>query len=199
MKFCQKCGTQHSEEAAVCSNCGNSFVTQTVNVTVEQPKKKKKKGKIILIFAVIFVILIGIGNSGNSSEDNTLGNTTTEAAGTIGNYNVMIKDFRITKNLSDEDILIVKYSFTNNSDKDAAFAYTISDKLFQNGVELSGVISTYGIEDYDHKNASKEIKSGVTFELERAYFLNDIETSVDIEISDFFGMLDPIEYTIELK
>lgn len=70
MKFCQKCGTQHSEEANVCSNCGNSFVTQA---PTEKPKKKKKKKKgrriliILLVLVVAFFAILMSGGDDSSS------------------------------------------------------------------------------------------------------------------------------------
>ena len=53
MKFCQKCGTQNTDEATVCTNCGNSFVAQT---PAEKPKKKKKKGRKFLIILLVLII-----------------------------------------------------------------------------------------------------------------------------------------------
>ncbi len=52
MKFCQKCGTQNTDEATVCSSCGKPFETPTT----EKPKKKKKKGRIFLIILLVLVV-----------------------------------------------------------------------------------------------------------------------------------------------
>lgn len=54
MKFCQKCGTQNPEEATVCTNCGNAFVTQA---PAGKQKKKKKKGRKILVILLILVLV----------------------------------------------------------------------------------------------------------------------------------------------
>lgn len=209
MKFCQKCGTQNVDEASVCTNCGNSFVAQpdvqqnqVVNIITEKPKKKKKK-KLLIAIALIIVVLffIGIGNSNSesNSDDTTAGQISAAEAGKISSFNVTIKDSRIAKNSEGEPVLIVTYSFTNNSNNAAAFLYSVSEKLYQNGVELSAEYFTYGIDDYNVDDASKEIKPGVTFDVQRAYVLNDTETDVDVEISDYLSILDPITYTITLK
>ena len=191
MKFCQKCGTQNTDEAVSCTNCGNSFTAQTVNVTVEQPKKKKKKGKIIaLVIVAILAFLFILGSSGEEPE---------KAVGDIGSYNVVIKDHFIDENYDDEKVIVVTYTFTNNSSSDAAYDIVIYEQCFQNGIELNKEFFTSGIDNYSIDNQSKSIKPGTSLDVQQAYILNDEETTIDVEIGEFLGFGDPISFMIELK
>lgn len=149
-----------------------------------------------------------IGSSDDSKPDTSNSNKTvaaqkveeeSEVNGKINNYVAVVKTSKLTKDYSGDPIIIVTYTFTNNSKKDAAFGYVIQDKLFQKGVELESVISSYGIEDYDFHNQYKDIKPGVTLDVQSAYYLNDSETPVDVELSDILGFTDPIVTTINIK
>ena len=63
---------------------------------------------------------------------------------------------------------MVKVAFTNNNEESKAFSYNIEAKAFQNGVEISTPISSYGIDNYDWQDKSKEVQSGVTYEFNLA-------------------------------
>lgn len=105
------------------------------------------------------------------------------------------------KNTSDGKYdLIVTYSFTNNATESKAFGYSVSPKLFQNGVEIPELWSRIGIEDYyDFDNQHKEIKPGTTLEVQEAYELADTTTEVEVEISEWISLSKKtISYTISL-
>ena len=119
--------------------------------------------------------------------------------GKIGKYNVTIKDYRITEDSSGGNILIITYTFTNNSDESMAFMYAIEDKCFQNGVELGDVFTSWGIDDYSFDNQSKEIKPGISLDVQVAYELNDTTTDVEVELDKYFSWTDSkIVYTLPL-
>lgn len=217
--FCKNCGREISNDTKFCPGCGtNQNVVIEVNPLYENrfsgdianPSKKKKKKwwiAIIVIVAVfLFFWLIGITDDDSTpTAGNDISQTKITASrnekpeGTIGNYIVTIKDSRVTTDPSGNDILIVTYSYTNNSDEAKAMHYTISDKLFQNGVELGDVWSSYGIDGYSFDNETKEIKPGITLDVQIAYKLNDTTTDVDVEIYDYWEHLEPVTYTISLK
>ena len=199
MKFCQKCGTQNTDEATVCTNCGNSFVAQTppaqTNTQVVQVNNiapKKKRGCLIAFIVVaIIAILIGIGASGGEEEPE-------KAVGDIGSYNVVVKDHFLAENYNDEKVIVVTYTFTNNSDIDTSFDVAMYDQCFQNGIELSKEFFS-DIKNYNTDNSSKTIKPGASLDVQQAYILNDNKTTIDVEISEFLGFEDPINFTIELE
>lgn len=121
--------------------------------------------------------------------------------GVIGDYVVTIKGAKVVKSTyNNEDILVVTYSYTNNSDKPKAFSYSVSPTAFQNGVEIKEVWTKYGIEDeYDFDNQSKEIQPGITLDVQEAYKLSDTTSTVTVEVTEWITLKDDkLTYTIEL-
>jgi len=113
-----------------------------------------------------------------------------QETGKIGKYNVTVKDSVVVEN-DGKKILIVTYTFTNNSDESKAFDIVITDKLFQNGVELGPVYTSWGLEEhYNPDNKSKEIRPGVSLDLQKAYELNDPTTDVEVELSEWLSFHD---------
>lgn len=205
--YCQSCGTQNSDDAKYCSNCGKPFCTPK-----NQTPKKKIGKRILIICLVVFAVFWLIGTLGNSS-DTAAGKSGTSSVnaknaesnkpeGTIGDYVVTVKEATVVQSTLDgKDILVVTYSFANNSKDPKAFLYAITDKLFQNGVEIQSVLTSFGIEDYySFDNKSKEIKPGVTLDVQNAYELSDTSTPVEVEISEWISFSnDKITYTIDLS
>ena len=178
------------------------------------PKKKKKWWiAIIVIVAVFFVFwLIGtLGGDGSTDTTTDPASTTapvnnTQAAevnsdNNIGNYRVDLKDSRVTSDPSGNDILIVTYTFTNNSEESQAFGYAVTDTAYQDGVELGFVLTSYGIDGLSFDEKLKEIKPGVSLDVQCAYELNDDTTDVEIELKPFVSFSDEadVTYTITLS
>ena len=107
--------------------------------------------------------------------------------GDVGKYHVAIKDYSITYNNSNEAVLLVKIAFTNNNKEEKAFTYNLDAKAYQNGVELTTPISSYGIDGLDWNDKSKNIKPGVTYEFNMGYYLEDKNSDVEIEIIPYWG------------
>lgn len=115
-------------------------------------------------------------------------------SGKLGDYDVSILSSEIGDNYDDGDVLIVHYGFTNNSKKDASFILSITDKAFQNGIELE---NAYFADSNDA--SSLYIKPGVGIEVVVAYELPDTSTPVDIELSELMSFSDDkITTTIQL-
>lgn len=212
--YCQKCGKQNADNATHCTSCGEPLTpannpTPQMNIQQKTPKKKRHGCLItVLIVAIVFVVVM-IALSNNNDDNSTSGTTSTNApiiadnaetkTGKIGKYNITIKESKVVQN-GDKNILIVTYVFTNNSDDSKAFMYAVTDKLFQNGVELGTVYSSWGMEDeYNFDNKSKEIKPGVSLDVQCAYELNDTTTDVEVEITEWISLDDKkLTYVIQL-
>lgn len=213
--YCQKCGKQNEDNATRCAACGEPLTSaqQPVQqINIQQQPQKKKHGCLIAFLIglgvlIFIIVMIAIGSGGNDtptggtpdSNDPIVAGKTTPEAGKIGDFNVTIKDSKVVQN-GDKNILIVTYTFVNNSDDSKAFMYAITDKLFQNGIELGAVYGSWGIEDdYNFDNNSKEIKPGVSLDVQEAYELNDTTTDVEVEISEWISFNDnKITYTIKI-
>ena len=210
--YCPYCGTLNSDEANFCTKCKKPLSVQYVKPV----KKKRGVLKVLLtIFLTLlaFFCIVGYFGSkksetvGTKAEQPTSANSSIKAErvtkkdGVIGNYVVLLKDAKVVKSTYDNDIiLVVTYTFTNNSGKAASFDFSISDKAFQNGIETGAVYSRYGIEDdYDFETSSREIQPGITLDVQEAYELSDTSSDVIIEISELFSFKeDKLTYTVEL-
>lgn len=129
----------------------------------------------------------GTGNAGGSSGGNQSQNQSQNGGSSnLGDYNVVIKSCRLTTDYDGESVVIITYDFTNNSDDEASFDFTISDKVYQNGISLS---HAYLVEDdsYDSENSSRSIKSGITITVEEAYVLSSTTADVEVELSELIS------------
>lgn len=224
--FCQNCGTElHGENS--CPKCGRPVVVNNqptanpqtppqmvpgapFNQPAPAPKKKKKWWIAIIVVVAVFAVfwIIGIlGGDGSTdttadhSSSNTQSANVDSNGNNIGQYKVDLKEARTATDSADNSILIVTYTFTNNSDTAQAFVYAIDDTAYQNGVELGPVWTSYGIDGLDFDAKSKEIKPGVSLDVQCAYELNDETTDVEIELQRFASLSDEAEltYTITLN
>lgn len=100
-------------------------------------------------------------------------------------YAVTIDGSRITQDYQGANAIIVSFTFTNNSDKDASFMFATNAQAFQNGVQLESAIVT----DSDASAALKELKPGASVAVERAYLLTD-NTDVSVEVSELMSFDD---------
>ena len=96
----------------------------------------------------------------------------------------------IVKNLSGDECIAVYYEFTNNSDKNKSFDYTVSDKAFQNGVELES--SLFHVND-ESKASGLEIKPEITITVCSVFVLRDEESDVELEIDEWLSADDETE------
>ncbi|WP_430597368.1 DUF5067 domain-containing protein [Enterococcus sp. AZ177] len=112
-------------------------------------------------------------------------------AGDLGDYHVVIKDLTFAKDYIGEDVAVIDYEFTNNSDKNAMFLTSISTKAFQNGIALDSAIM--GEEGY--VDSMTEIQPRATLNLKVPYKLADMSTPVSVEATKLFS--DKVKLTKE--
>ena len=111
----------------------------------------------------------------------------------VGDYVVDVMDFRLVKDYG-ADVIIIKYSFTNNSDDSESFNLAVRDTVYQGGMSLTETYVLSSDANYDYDNKSKKVKSGATVEIEIAYKLEDTTTDIEVEIKDgsLFGDSDDV-------
>jgi len=102
---------------------------------------------------------------------------------TFGDFTVKILKSEVIKDASKKPALRVYFEFTNNSDKNASFVFTISAKAFQNGVELQPAFVMNPIPE--DNNIISEIKPGITIKCSQLFSLKD-KTPVEMEVSYLF-------------
>ncbi|MFD1900183.1 DUF5067 domain-containing protein [Enterococcus termitis] len=153
--------------------------------------------KIVLIGIGVLVVGGVLANMGSDSEEKETSkkNETTSTvvkeseaptltdAGDLGDYHVTIKEFTFAKDYSGEDVGVVEYEFTNNSNENAMFLTSITTKAFQNGVALQlAVMSEAGYVD-----SMTEIQPGATLNLKVPYKLSDTSSPVSVEATKLFS------------
>lgn len=194
MTKCKSCGNDLASSAKSCPNCG--------------AKNKKPIFKKWWFWLIIVIVLIGIIGASGSGDDtgagtnaaSSDGNSVTQAVvetekeqdNQLGSYQVEIKNARLTKNYEGKPVVVITYGFTNNSSEPAAFWLTIDDNAYQNGVGLEKAYVLKDGDPYDEANQNKEIKSGVTLDVDVAYVLNDTETDVEVEAKETISFSDEI-------
>lgn len=90
----------------------------------------------------------------------------------------------IEDNYVDESCLVIYYEFTNNSNKNKCFDYTIGAKAFQDGVELKE--SNFHVND-STKDSSVEIQPGTTVTVASAYILRNDTSEISLEVSTWLS------------
>ncbi len=173
--------------------------------------KNKRTKQIIGIMAVVVLLLtfgfFAIASGDDNSTDMGIDETEKEEItkdievveteknennNNLGKYKIEIISCRIEEDYRGRPIVIVKYSFTNNSNNSKSFAYTFKDSIYQNGVELNRCYAVADGVEYLSDNYSKEIKEGTTLEVERAYNLNDSTTDLEVEIKELISFNDKV-------
>ena len=138
----------------------------------------KRKIALFALTSLIFMTMISTSACGKAALREM------SRSGTIGNFYVDIKDYRITtRDFGDDWIILITFDFTNNDSRERNFTSIFSTAVYQDGIRLDGVILTHGIENFDHRDASRNIRPGRTLELERAYILRNLRSPVEVVIS----------------
>lgn len=146
----------------------------------------KKILSLLLAVLLVFVFsLFALGSTEKEEVDVT--------DNVVGDYVVDVIDFRLVKDYS-ADVIIIKYSFTNNSDDSESFNLAVEDTVYQGGMSLTETYVLSSDANYDYDNKSKKVKSGATVEIEIAYKLEDTITDIEVEIKDgsIFGDSDDV-------
>ena len=137
-------------------------------------------------------------SAGEGSEAPAQENAPTEgkaAEGELGDYYVKIGEWFLTKDYEGKDALVVSFEFTNNSDEAKAFLYAVSDKAYQDGIQLETAI-LMNVDGYEVENSMKEIKKGATLQVQQAFVLDSITSPVEIEVTEFISFSDDMLYKL---
>lgn len=128
-----------------------------------------KKRRAFLLCVLLFVLMLfAIGCDSNSDD---------RKDDVLGDYEVKIDSCYKEKHYYKGYVLVIKYQFTNNSDKPTSFSMAIEDTVYQDGIELSEQILW-------NTDVGTEIKPGVTIDVEVGYELRDTTTDVEVELTE---------------
>ena len=154
----------------------------------------------IFIFIIVMVLRAGIENKENNTDDKDskmapqeLTNSTYDPFEDdiidvdISDCHITYLQHEIVENMAGDKCVAVYYEFTNNSDESKTFDYTVSDKAFQDGIELE--TSLFHVND-DSKNSNAEIKPGVTITVCSGFVLRNEGSDIELEIGKWIALKD---------
>ncbi len=151
------------------------------------------KKTLTIVATLLLITVFGIfalGSSDSESTTNDQGSGTVENNNALGDYAIEIKSCRLAKSYDGEDVVIITYGFTNNSDEATSFIGTIDANVFQNGIGLNEAYILADSANYKPDNQSKQIQKGATLDVEVAYTLNDSTTDIVVEVEEYFSFTD---------
>ena len=163
----------------------------------EDRKRRRKKRRIIfgvIIGIIVVLFIIASLGSSSSSEEDDLNN--------IGYYYVEVADSKVVQDYNGDNVLIVTYSFTNNSENAISFDSAFITDAYQNGVEIEKCFSEYSIEDdFNYDSIDNNLQPGVTSTVQEAFYVSDMSTDVEIEIGLFLGLGEDsdLNFTVQLN
>lgn len=204
-KFCGNCGAELAKLEPVVDNHVTGQYTYTDNQYAYQQPNKKKHGCLtafLIVVGVFFAFIFFIFLIPDDSDDSTSENQTKQEVKNDGSkesaskeeddnlidvdiHDCHVKYLRssIEDNYVGDSCLVIYYEFTNNSDENKSFDYTIGAKAFQGGVELdSSLFHVNG----NTKDSGADIQPGTTVEVASAYELRD-NSEITLEVSNWLS------------
>lgn len=108
-------------------------------------------------------------------------------SGNLGDNYVEIKGGQLATDYEGNPVCIITYSWTNNSDETTSAMYEISEKAFQDGVELDSAYFILDTSVYDSGTSMKEVRPGATADIQCAFILANQTSDVEFELSELFN------------
>lgn len=128
-------------------------------------------------------------------QEEEAGETTLSPAADLGDYHVEIKGATLTTDYEGNLVIVITYSWTNNSDDTTSALTSVNCSAFQDGV---GLESAFVLSDdvYDSGLGMTEVRPGTTIDVQSAFVLTSETSIVEVEISEWitFDNDAPIAY-----
>ena len=107
----------------------------------------------------------------------------------LDSYELLYKGAKIMKDADGNDALVLTMDFTNNSEANCSYIWSIIETAMQNGKELEFATIFTDPDSYDTVTDSQltEIEPGVTLEVQTAFVLADTASEVEITFEEVFG------------
>ena len=164
-----------------------------------------RKKALAMIFAAFMALsLVACGSDTSASDTPATGGEPAEAqqetpdepaepettdSGAVGDYDVTIGDCAFGTDYEGNNMIVVNYDFTNNSQDSIAPFVGISMQAFQDGVQLETAF-VMDTSVYDAGIGQKQLKPGASLTgCQNAYVLTST-SPVEVEVGPLFG--DPV-------
>lgn len=153
-------------------NIEKNLLNKTVEQLIEQSKKEMKNdGYTLEKFKSEF-------------EESTTPKTEV-VEGKVGNYYIKIGEGIVKKDRNGKNVLVVDVSFTNNSDSEQSFMWSIDDVAYQDGIEIE---KSFSSDVYDTNLMDKKILPGTTYNVKVAYELSNTKSDVIVKMSELISL-----------
>ncbi len=110
-------------------------------------------------------------------------------SGDLGDYHVEIKNAFLAKDYEGKPVIVITYSWTNNSDDTTSAMAAVSGKAFQDGVQMD-IAMLFNVDGYESGSSMKEVRPGTTIDVQSAYVMTSETSTVEFEISEFLSFSD---------
>lgn len=110
----------------------------------------------------------------------------------LGDYTVEIQSATITQDYAGDPVIVIAYSWTNNSSETTSPFFSVSTSVFQDGVGLESALIT---DDsvYDSRMHTADVRPGTTIEVQEAFSLYNTTSPIEVEITEAFAWDNPQE------
>ena len=111
------------------------------------------------------------------------------ASGKLGDYSVAVKGAELTENSNGDDVIIVTYTWTNNSESVTSALTNMMEKAYQNSQPLE-IVTIPGADDpqiFDGTTRSQEVQPGESVDVECAFVLRSTKMAVEFEVSELLS------------
>ncbi len=119
----------------------------------------------------------------------------------VSDYELVVDNVTVTDDGDGNDILVIDFTFTNNSDDATSFGYACDVSIFQDGIELSSgyLYSNHPLYDEDlYYNDYTDIKSGSSIQVREVYELRST-SNVELEVTDYTSYDDITILSTEIQ
>lgn len=106
----------------------------------------------------------------------------------LGDYTITYLDACIMQDSDGKDAIVLTLEFANNSEDSTAYAYSVMETAYQDGVAIDPATVYINEEDWDQVTDQQytKIKPGKTIEVQSAFVLDDPEGEVEVEFEDLY-------------
>ena len=122
-----------------------------------------------------------------ASEAGAETSTIAEGEGDIGDFHVVINGAKKDVDYEGNPVIVVTYTWTNNSEETTSPMVSVLGKAFQDGVEME-----YGILDHEYNDGMTDVRPGTSIEADAVFCMTG-DSVVEFEISALSDMfMDPV-------
>ena len=116
------------------------------------------------------------------------------------NADIEIDSYRLCETKEGDDAIVIQYLLKNNGKEPTALLYEGDFYVYQDGVSLTECVDELPKEcDYDTQDQYKNVKGGVEYYAEIAYYLESPDSDVEVEVDDYGLFDDKKEKVFSLK